>query len=66
MKYRYARNTFVRHACDESVVWCPRTGGCTVMRNAQVILLSVPICVARANKHRTVHDGKDMNFVANM
>ena len=31
-------NTFVRNAGDESVVWCPRTGGCTVMRNAQPIL----------------------------
>lgn len=38
MKYRYARNTLVRHACDESVVWCPRTGGCTVLRNAKLIL----------------------------
>ena len=29
---------FVRHVDDESVVWCPRTGGCTVLRNAQPIL----------------------------
>ena len=31
-------DVYVRHAKDESVVWCPRTGGCTVLRNAQPIL----------------------------
>lgn len=30
--------TFVRHVNDESLVWSPRTGGCTVLKNAQVIL----------------------------
>ena len=38
MKIRLAINTFIRYAGEESVVWCPRTGGCTVMRNAQPIL----------------------------
>ena len=38
MTIRHNMGTFVRHAEDESVVWCPRTGGCTVMRNAQPIL----------------------------
>lgn len=37
-KIRLASCTFVRHAGDESVVWCPRTGGCTVMRDARAIL----------------------------
>lgn len=41
MKIRLLLNTFVRHAKDESVVWCPRTGGCTVMRNARLILEEV-------------------------
>ena len=31
-------NVYVRHVKDESVVWCPRTGGCTMLRNAQPIL----------------------------
>ena len=31
-------NVYIRYAKDESVVWCPRTGGCTVLRNAQPIL----------------------------
>ena len=38
---RLLSNVFIRHADDESVVWCPRTGGCTVMRNAQPILEEV-------------------------
>lgn len=41
MKIRLSSNVFIRHAEDESVVWCPRTGGCTVMRNAQPILEEV-------------------------
>ena len=41
MKIRLSSNTFIRHADEESVVWCPRTGGCTVMRNAQPILEEV-------------------------
>lgn len=40
-KILLSANTFIRHARDESVVWCPRTGGCTVMRNAQPILEEV-------------------------
>ena len=38
MKIRWQKNVFVRHAGDESVVWCPRTGGCTLMRNVQPFL----------------------------
>lgn len=38
MKIRWQKNVFVRHVDDESVVWCPRTGGCTVMRNVQPFL----------------------------
>ena len=41
MKFRLRHGVFVRHVKDESVVWCPRTGGCTVMRNAQAILEEV-------------------------
>ena len=41
MKINLSANTFIRHVPDESVVWCPRTGGCTVMRNAQLILNEV-------------------------
>lgn len=35
MKIRFFANTFVRHIDDESLVVCPRTGGCTVLRNAK-------------------------------
>ena len=38
MTIRLNTGTFIRHAEDESMVWCPRTGGCTVMRNAQPII----------------------------
>ena len=38
MKVRWRKAVFIRHAGDESVVWCPNTGGCTVMENARAIL----------------------------
>ena len=38
MKVRLRKMVFIRHAGDESVVWCPNTGGCTVMENARAIL----------------------------
>ena len=38
MKIRIHGQIYIRHAGDESVVWCPRTGGCTVLQNAQSIL----------------------------
>lgn len=38
MKVRLQSRVFIRHAGDESVVWCPNTGGCTVMENAGAIL----------------------------
>ena len=38
MKIHYSNNTFIRYGAEESVIWCPRTGGCTVLRNAQPIL----------------------------
>ena len=41
MKIRLQNHTFIRNVGDESVVWGPRTGGCTVMRNAQPILEEV-------------------------
>lgn len=41
MKIRLLNQVYSRHVVNESVVWCPRTGGCTVMRNAQPILEEV-------------------------
>ena len=38
MTIKLNNHVFIRNAEDESVVWCPRTGGCTVMRNARPIL----------------------------
>lgn len=38
MKVRRSKAVFIRHAGNESVVWCPNTGGCTVMENAGAIL----------------------------
>lgn len=38
MRIRLQSRVFIRHADDESVVWCPNTGGCTVLQNAQPIL----------------------------
>ena len=35
---RLRSDTFVRHVADESILWCPHTGGCTIIRNAKVIL----------------------------
>ena len=42
MTIRLSNNAFIRHAADESVVWCPCSGGCTVVRNAKPILEEVP------------------------
>lgn len=41
MKVKWGNQVYIRHFADESVAWCPRTGGCTVMRNAQPILNEV-------------------------
>lgn len=41
MKIHYSNNIFIRYGAEESVIWCPRTGGCTVLRNAQSILEEV-------------------------
>ena len=38
MSIRLCNQVFIRHVDDESVVWCPRTDGCTVMSNAKPIL----------------------------
>jgi sulfatase maturation enzyme AslB (radical SAM superfamily) len=38
MKIKWSNQVYSRHANNESVVWCPRTGGCTVLWNAQQIL----------------------------
>ena len=41
MALRLIKDTFIRHFTDEVMVWCPRTGGCTVLKNAQSILEEV-------------------------
>lgn len=38
MKIRYSTGVYVRHAEDESMVWCPHTGGCTIMRDVRPFL----------------------------
>ena len=38
MRVRLRNRVFIRHAGEESVVWCPNTGGCTVLQNAGAIL----------------------------
>lgn len=35
MKIRLRKNVFVRHVGDESIVWCPRSGGAMVMKDAR-------------------------------
>ena len=41
MKVRYSRGVFVRHVADESIIWCPKSGGCIVMKNVQPFLSEV-------------------------
>ena len=41
MKIRWASGTFVRHAGEESLVWCPRTDGLTVLQNCRPLLEAV-------------------------
>lgn len=36
MKYKVG--VFIRHCDGESVIWCPRTGGCTVLKDCQAFL----------------------------
>jgi len=38
MRIRLVSQVFVRHLADESMVICPRTGGCTVMKDAKPIM----------------------------
>ena len=38
MKIRYSEGVHVRHAEDESMVWCPRTNGCTIIRDVKPFL----------------------------
>ena len=38
---QFKRGVYIRHINDESIVWCPRSGGCTVLKNAQPILEEV-------------------------
>ena len=38
MKIRYARDVFLRHAGDESIVWCPHSGGYSILQNAKQFL----------------------------
>ncbi len=46
MKIRYSPGVYVRHAEDESMVWCPHSGGCTIMRDVRPFLDEVG-CVWR-------------------
>ena len=41
MYVRWQDNTFVRHEKDESVVWHPRSEGCTVLKDAKTILREI-------------------------
>ena len=41
MRIKLARGTFVRYCGDECVVWCPRTGGCSILRSANVIVKAI-------------------------
>ena len=68
MKINLSANTLIRHVPDESVVWCPRSGGCTVLLNAQTILegvLSIPVGVGCCDEHSRVANREDMDFIAN-
>ena len=38
VKLRFCNQVYIRSYADESIVWCPRSGGCTVLKNAQSIL----------------------------
>lgn len=38
MKIRYSTGVYVRHAEEESMVWCPRTDGCLIMRDVKPFL----------------------------
>ena len=38
MKIHYSTGVYVRHAEGESMVWCPRTDGCTIMRDVKPFL----------------------------
>ena len=41
VKMKWGTPVYSRHVNDESIVWCPRSGGCTVLKNAQPILEEV-------------------------
>ena len=38
MRVRLSDYVFIRHRGEESLVWFPRSGGCTILRNAQSII----------------------------
>ena len=38
MKTRLNRNVFIRHAGEESLLWCPRTGASFVLKDATLLL----------------------------
>ena len=38
MRIRYSSDVYVRYAADESMLWCPHTDGCTIMRDVQPFL----------------------------
>jgi len=50
MKIRLRKNTFIRHVDDETILICPRSGGCTVLRDARSFI------DALSNQWRSVDD----------
>ena len=38
MRIRYSSDVYIRYAADESMLWCPHTDGCTIMRDVQPFL----------------------------
>lgn len=38
MEIKFNAGVYIRHSEGESLVWCPRSGGCTVMQNCHPIL----------------------------
>lgn len=41
VKLRFCNQVYIRSYADESIIWCPRTGGCTVLKNAHPIFEEV-------------------------
>lgn len=41
MKIRWRKGSYIRHSGDESLVWCPRTSGCLVMKYVEPFLSEI-------------------------